>query len=145
MALDSAVRVARIQNLVNKYSQGFPVPATANGGRHDETHTNEEVVALTGATGNLGCVMLYLLLKRSTILRIYVLNRQDGDQARKQIKGLLQEKELDDSVLDTDRITYLNINFGKKDLGLTKGAYEDVSLFNSDDLCLQIYFQSLFF
>ena len=105
------------------------------------------MIALTGSTGSvgefkrhsgwtssltsifLGCSLLALLLKRSDISKIYLLNRKGSATQKARQSAGFQNRGLDPAVLDGKKhvITYLDVDFSKGDLGLTKEAYEEVS------------------
>ena len=87
------------------------------------------MVALSGSTGSVGSSLLALLLERSDVSRIYLLNRKGrGTQKERQGKAF-REKGLDPQVLDDNRfkIVYLEVDLSRRDLGLASQDYKDVS------------------
>ena len=77
----------------------------------------------------VGCSLLALLLKRVDVSKIFLLNRKSSvTQQERQAAGF-QTRGLDPRLLEVKKsvITYLDIDFSRKDLGLTRDMYEEVS------------------
>jgi Male sterility protein len=114
----------RIRSTIAKYSSNFsrhqPGPKSVDG----------KVIALTGSTGSAGSAILALLLNRSDVKRIYLLNRKGNErQDIRQAKGF-KERGLNPSMLEAKKgsIIYLDIDLARSDLGLEAGDYTDVSI-----------------
>lgn len=130
----------RMADVIQKYSSGFiphiSISAGARQGHGSLAQSNnrqleEYHVALTGATGNVGCIMCHLLIEDPNVRTVYLLNRRNGSPAKERIGEAFREKGFDPNVLDTSitRIIYLEIDFSKKKLGLNETEYTNVSNF----------------
>lgn len=116
----------RMAKMIEKYSTSF-TPHISDSRFHDlEGHH----VAVTGATGNVGCLMVQLLLEDPNVRTLYLLNRRNGLPAKERVVGAFMEKGLDPGVLQTSptRIIYLEIDFSMKRLGLSDAEYADVRI-----------------
>ena len=114
-------RVSEMEAMLKKYTANLPPPSIRN-----HTENRKEVVLLTGSTGSLGCYLLADLITDPSIDRVYALNRTD-------IKGLrsvyirqasaFKERDLDYSVLNSDKLQLLEADLGMEYFGLEE---EDV-------------------
>jgi hypothetical protein len=85
------------------------------------------IVALSGATGTIGCLMLDILLNTQGVTKIYVLHRTERGTPKDHIAKLLQEKGVDSNILNTAKpVVYLKVDFSRGDLGLDESTYADV-------------------
>ncbi|KAF8513996.1 male sterility protein-domain-containing protein, partial [Hysterangium stoloniferum] len=109
--------------MIDKYSHNFPkhVPGTLV--------VTGDFVALSGATGNVGCIMLHFLLGMDNVKRIYLLTRSGSHDPKRKIAESMREKQLDPSILadKSDRVVYLGVDFSKHDFGLKSREYEEVN------------------
>jgi Male sterility protein len=113
----------RIRDTIAKYSTNF-IPHQPGSRRVDG-----KVIALTGSTGSAGSSILALLLKRSDVKRIYLLNRKGNErQDIRQAKGF-KERGLNAAMLEEkERIIYLDIDLARSELGLADMDYQYVSI-----------------
>ncbi|KII85380.1 hypothetical protein PLICRDRAFT_313940 [Plicaturopsis crispa FD-325 SS-3] len=100
----NADKTAEINMMVDKYSQAFmPHHPTMRSTPHAET------VLLTGSTGTLGTYILELLLKDSTVKRIYALNRREpgGLSVRTRQKQAFRQRGLDSALAGSAKVLYV--------------------------------------
>ncbi|KAF8525682.1 male sterility protein-domain-containing protein [Gautieria morchelliformis] len=112
----------RIRSTISKYSSNFY--------RHQpgSTLVDGKVIALTGSTGSAGSSILALLLDRSDVKRIYLLNRKGNErQDIRQAKGF-KERGLNPTMLEAKKgsLIYLDIDLARSDLGLKGADYTDL-------------------
>ncbi|KAF8512516.1 hypothetical protein JB92DRAFT_3096781 [Gautieria morchelliformis] len=112
----------RIRSSIAKYSSNFS--------RHQpgSTLVDGKVIALTGSTGSAGSSILALLLDRSDVKRIYLLNRKGNErQDIRQAKGF-KERGLNPTKLEAKKgsLIYLDIDLARSDLGLKGADYTDL-------------------
>ncbi|GJJ13590.1 putative secondary metabolism biosyntheticenzyme [Clathrus columnatus] len=114
----------RMADMIQRYSTNF-IPHISDSRYLDSDYYN---VALTGSTGNVGCIMLQILLQDPKVGTVYVLNRRNGLPAKERVTQAFQEKGLDSTILDTSptRLLYLEIDFSKKHLGLNDAEYTNL-------------------
>ncbi|KAI0060400.1 acetyl-CoA synthetase-like protein [Artomyces pyxidatus] len=121
-----AERSCAMQEMMEKYSTGFrsrpsELPATPT-----LLSTPEEVVLLTGTTGRLGCHLLAQLLARSTVTKVYALNRS-GESAVAERQGVAFEKwQLDVSLLSSPKLTMLEGDIAKPGFGLAPDVLHEL-------------------
>lgn len=128
----NAAAAERIRRTIAKYSANF-MPH-----KPGSQLVDGNVIALTGSTGSAGSCILALLLGRTDVKKIYLLNRKGNErQEIRQAKGF-KERELDTILLEKKResITYLNVDFAQPDLGLTDKAYKEVCFKTLSQACL---------
>ncbi|KAF8461661.1 hypothetical protein JB92DRAFT_3137078 [Gautieria morchelliformis] len=112
----------RIRGTIAKYSTNFIPHQPAS------KPVDGKVIALTSSTGSVGCSILALLLERSDVKRIYLLNRKGNErQAIRQAKGC-KERGLNAAMLEEkkEHIIYLDIDLARSDLGLADTDYQDL-------------------
>lgn len=82
-----------------------------------------QVAILTGSTGNVGSYVLRSLILRSSISHIYCLNRSPESELKQKLRNVDTDPSLP---LDFDRarITFLEANLSKSNLGLSEQQYQ---------------------
>ena len=111
-------RREKIDGLVQKYTESIPQRTL------DTVEKLEEhVVILTGSTGSFGNYLLGDLLKDSSVVKVYCLNRSDAKE--RQIKSF-KEKGLDHGELTSGRVEFLKVAFGAEKFGLSDDKYEEM-------------------
>lgn len=112
-------------DLVEKYRHSNHCPT----GSFD--HGAERVVLLTGATGFLGAHVLDLLLRDTTVSRVFCLVRaQDADEATERVVKSLKSRELEDAELaakDDTRLVCLPTTLSEFHLGLSDAGWTRLS------------------
>lgn len=86
----------------------------------------EIVVLLTGSTGALGAEFLHALVHDSRIGHIYTLNRAPSVVDRQ--RAALKLRELDPAVVSSGKVTSLEGDVSKADLGLDAGILNKARL-----------------
>lgn len=114
-----------MHDVVAKYVQDFP------------THTGErqlpspatKVVLVTGTTGELGCYLLSLLLAHPNVVQVYAINRSSPQQPalRDRQAQALVERGLDESILDSPKLSLLVGDVSKPGFDLPAPVYNQVS------------------
>ncbi|KAK9459459.1 L-aminoadipate-semialdehyde dehydrogenase [Lipomyces oligophaga] len=113
-------REDKIEDLVKKYTTGI-VPRSKEGEKSSDGLLS---VIVTGTTGSLGTYLLEVLLQDPNVKHVYCLNRS-VDAATRQ-KSSFAERGLDESRLDSNKLTYLQASFGAEQFGLTDDIYENL-------------------
>ncbi|KAF8496036.1 hypothetical protein JB92DRAFT_2991783 [Gautieria morchelliformis] len=109
----------RIRGTIAKYSTNF-IPHQPG-----SRPVDGKVVALTGSTGSAGSSILALLLQRSDVKRIYLLNRKGNERQNvRQAKGF-KKRGLNAAILEEkkEQIIYLDVDLARSDLGLVDTDY----------------------
>ena len=115
---EPASRTTRMAALVEKYTQGLSQQSTP---KSLPPKPVEISVALTGSTGALGRHLLQALLESPNISHIYCLNRSP-DARQRHLTICTQQGTPPPS--DT-KVTYLHVDFGKDNLGLSPTVLHD--------------------
>ncbi|KIJ25888.1 hypothetical protein M422DRAFT_273122 [Sphaerobolus stellatus SS14] len=99
----AAERLQHIQNVVQKYTQNWPVHKPAEPPIKGEG----EVVLLTGSTGGLGSQILAQLVTLPSITRIYAFNRPSKKSSLERHIEAFTDRGNDLSLLDSGKIVYV--------------------------------------
>ncbi|KAJ6575613.1 putative aminoadipate reductase [Mycena vulgaris] len=85
------------------------------------------VVLLTGSTGNVGSQILVSLLNDDRVAKIYAFNRPAVGQTlpRRQL-NIFHERGLDEQLLASPKLVFVEGKTDQKDLGLTLDLYEEI-------------------
>ncbi|KAG2133342.1 putative aminoadipate reductase [Suillus clintonianus] len=121
---------AEIESMIEKYSIGFSADSTRDAsatlvnGRSRGNH----VVILTGSTGGLGSYLLASLLQREDVSVVYAFNRLSRDDAsiEQRQKSSFEDRGLDTSLLQSEKLMYIETDTSGDDLGLEKGLYQKI-------------------
>ena len=109
-------RVRKMEEMLDKYSEGLPEPRTYVTQRQGQGLT----VVLTGSTGSLGSYLLDSLFTNTHVTKIICLNRgADGETKQKysnRSRGLITEWG--------DKVRFLTTDLSKSDLGLYADDYQ---------------------
>ena len=118
----SKTAVEIIEETIAKY--GFSGKVVNASNRKDDG----VVVILTGSTGYLGSQVLEGLLKDQRITKVYALNRpgRDGDSVAERHRKRFSEKGLDESLLKSAKLTFLETDSAAENLGLDDATYAEV-------------------
>jgi hypothetical protein len=119
-----------IENMIEKYSLGFGEPARGSVAKPvNESSRGDHVVALTGSTGGLGSYMLASLLQREDVSVVYAFNRPSSGTPlsiqRRQRSGF-EDRGLDVTLLQSEKLVYVETDTSQDDLGLDRGFYQKV-------------------
>ncbi|KAE9392236.1 putative aminoadipate reductase [Gymnopus androsaceus JB14] len=111
---------AAIENMISSYSSGLDVPITSKA----DTPATETVALLTGSTGNLGAQMLASLLSNESVALVYTLNRPSSQMSIMQRhQERFKDKELDVTLLSSDKLVLLEGDSWEPQLGLMDDVY----------------------
>ncbi|KAJ7052219.1 putative aminoadipate reductase [Mycena amicta] len=111
---------ALVEAMIAKYSQGFdvlPQPgqrAPSSGGA---------VILLTGSTGGLGSHILDLLLRHSSVERVYAFNRPSRTSISQRQEAAFRDRALDVELLRSQKLVYLEGDSAREDLGISKQSF----------------------
>ncbi|TFK25361.1 hypothetical protein FA15DRAFT_703770 [Coprinopsis marcescibilis] len=117
----SATRVAKMRQMLEHYAQTLPTNQTFSSAQAG----NREVL-ITGTTGALGCYILAALLTDSSITRVYGLNRRLNSSPLttcERQRRAFEERGLDPSLLDSDKLQILDGDLTQADLGLPEATF----------------------
>ncbi|OBZ90412.1 Linear gramicidin synthase subunit D [Choanephora cucurbitarum] len=84
----------------------------------------DHVVLLTGVTGSLGSFLLRDLLQDTRVKKVYCCVRGQQDQLSKRLFEAFQSRSLDTTLLQTDRVEVLPMQFSAPYLGFGKELYD---------------------
>lgn len=117
-------KIRALNSLVEKYGSSFPSRAI-----DDDSPPSDSPpmgVLLTGSTGRLGAHVLAQLLKSKRATKVYALNRGSAVQPKERHMAAFAKWELDISLLDDDKVTFLTMDNTEGKLGLNDELYEEV-------------------
>ncbi|KAG2050383.1 putative aminoadipate reductase [Suillus hirtellus] len=119
---------ADIENMIEKYSVGLgnsltrPITTLVNG-----CSQSDHVVALTGSTGGLGSYLLADLLQREDVSVVYAFNRPSkGASIQQRQENSFKDRGLDFTVLQSDKLAYVETDTSDDHLGLDKELYQKI-------------------
>jgi len=119
--VSAQTRVDAMLAVVDKYSESFPVHQV----KASVPHTSGDIVLTTGTTGNLGCHILARLARDQKVSRVYALNRVSETRIplyRRQ-EAALTDRELDVSMLKSDKIVLVEADLTVPNFGLPQDTY----------------------
>ncbi|KAJ7067512.1 putative nonribosomal peptide synthetase [Mycena amicta] len=108
---------ALVEAMIAKYSEGFDVApqleqrAPSNGGA---------VILLTGSTGGLGSHILEILLRHSSVERVYAFNRPSPTPISQRQEAAFRDRALDVELLHSSKLVYVQGDSAGADLGLSE-------------------------
>ncbi|KAJ7439939.1 putative aminoadipate reductase [Mycena latifolia] len=117
--LDPGHKVA-IEEMVAKYSEGFDEPIVQS---KTAPPSGGAVVLLTGSTGGLGSHLLEILLRLSSVERVYAFNRKSRASVSDRQRDAFVDRALDVELLSSKKLVYLEGDTSKADLGLPANVY----------------------
>lgn len=117
------VRVEEINALIEKFSIDLPNVKK----KHFSQTSDEAVVVLTGATGNIGSHILASLLRDPRVRRVYVLNRPSSVASPSdRIQASFAERGLPVELLAQGRLICLAGDVRNVDFGLSRPIFREV-------------------
>lgn len=124
-----------IQELLDTYSRNLP---TASYSREiTKAADTGATVLLTGSTGNVGSHVLATLLQEPGVRRVYTLNRLSATAKERQ-RAIFAERGLPVRLLSSDKLVQLFGNATVDQLGIERGAFDEVCLMHAVQLDLYI-------
>jgi hypothetical protein len=133
---------AAIENMIEKYSAGlWDSTRHIAAGPVDESRLSQDdhVVVLTGSTGGLGSYLLASLLQREDVSVVYAFNRPPRGTAssiQRRQESRFEDRGLDVTLLQSEKLVYVETDTSQDDLGLDKELYQKVCYFHSDHFSL---------
>ncbi|CAL1704008.1 unnamed protein product [Somion occarium] len=107
--------------MIAKYSARLPLPQDASVGPRPR---EELVVLLTGSTGALGADFLAALIGNNRVAHVYSLNRSPNVVDRQRVA--LERRELDPGIVLSKKLTSLEGDVSKADLGLSSETFDEL-------------------
>ncbi|OAX31791.1 putative aminoadipate reductase [Rhizopogon vinicolor AM-OR11-026] len=121
-----------IENMIEKYSVGFGQSAREASATTVNLRTRgDHVVVLTGSTGGLGSYLLASLLQREDVSVVYAFNRPSRSAAfsiQRRQKSSFEDRGLDDALLQSEKLVYVETDTSHDDLGLDKELYQKICM-----------------
>ncbi|KAG2095134.1 putative aminoadipate reductase [Suillus discolor] len=119
---------ADIENMIERYSVGLGNSVTnTNTTLVNGCSQSDHVVALTGSTGGLGSYLLADLLQREDVSVVYAFNRPSkGASIQQRQENSFKDRGLDYTVLQSDKLVYVETDTFDDHLGLDKELYQKI-------------------
>lgn len=125
-ASDTDDEQSAIPAMLQKYNKALPVTAEAMT-LHPPSSDGNLVVLLTGSTGSLGSHLLFLLLNRSDVQKVYCLNRSSlGQTLIERQKNTFGLQGFDIKLLDSPKVVLLSGRLTEPDFGLDSSLLDEV-------------------
>ena len=118
---DSAAVTSRIEACVDRWTAALPERQGSA-----ITVPEKKTFAITGGTGSLGVHLLRCLLERDDVVKVYCLHRGPSDMATKKQTKLFRDRSLPVELLNSVKVTFMQIDISKSDLGLSTEKYDEV-------------------
>ncbi|GJJ11568.1 putative NRPS-like protein biosynthetic cluster [Clathrus columnatus] len=117
----NTARQKRLQDFIRKYTQNWPKhkPGSVQG-------PYPEVILLTGSTGSLGSQIFAELINTHSVRRIYAFNRPSSKTLRQRHIEAFADRGNDLSLLDSDKIVYVEGDTSAQNLGIDPELFEQV-------------------
>ncbi|KAL1923303.1 uncharacterized protein VTP21DRAFT_8283 [Calcarisporiella thermophila] len=119
-----AQQLQATRDLISKYSDFSHIqPKFTSTSDHFSLSSGarDEIVLVTGASGSLGNFLVRDLLRLNNVRKVYCLLR--GDDGMERMHQSFAKRQLDASILNTDRVEALEYNMGDAYLGQTQEVY----------------------
>ncbi|KAJ3842699.1 putative aminoadipate reductase [Lentinula raphanica] len=114
-----------INEMIRRFSEGLP--GTVSVGEASYSFNGKHVVLLTGSTGNLGAQLLEMLLSNEAVARVYTLNRPAAKASMlERHRERFEDKALDTSLLQSEKLVFLEGETSKPNLGLADSIYKEL-------------------
>ncbi|KAG1819054.1 uncharacterized protein BJ212DRAFT_1567944 [Suillus subaureus] len=119
-----------LQSMIEKYSVGFDGDSVRNASTTlvNRRSRSNHVVILTGSTGGLGSYLLASLLQREDVSVVYAFNRSSTGAAsiQERQKNGFDDRGLDVTLLQSEKLLYIETDTSSDDLGLEKELYQKI-------------------
>ncbi|CUA71917.1 L-aminoadipate-semialdehyde dehydrogenase [Rhizoctonia solani] len=86
----------------------------------------KERVVVTGTTGGLGSHLLAQLLESDKVEKVWAMNRKSSKGNREREIGSFEDKQLDVSLLKSEKLVFMDTDLEDPKLGLSDRAYDEV-------------------
>lgn len=126
-----ATHIAAMQEAIERYTKELPVHKPDDA--YAVPKADEQVVILTGSTGGLGSHLLAQLVQKSTVKKVYALNRKSAKASLEQrqldvLKERLGDEKEAEGVIGSEKVTLVEATLEREDLGISKELFEEVSV-----------------
>lgn len=121
------IHIEAMEDMIRRYIS----PAWEDSPSRSQWPTSHQgrTVLLTGSTGHLGSQILESLLRDPSILKVYTINRPVPSQSiADRHRERFRDKGLDEGLLGSPKIVYLETEYSNTQLGLSNELYSEVSL-----------------
>ncbi|TIA90798.1 hypothetical protein E3P99_01418 [Wallemia hederae] len=114
----NATIALHVRNLKQKPQHGWEAPVSEG-----------KNVLVTGTTGGLGAQLLYTLIKDPAVEHVFALNRANARKGlrERQLESLIEKGMPADDILASPKLSLLEANLAKSDLGLDGDVYSDIN------------------
>ena len=113
-----------IRSMIQKYEYKRMDQKVSLGVRDDVI---KERIVVTGTTGALGSHLLAVLLESNAVERVWALNRKSKEGLVERQRTSFEDKMLDASLLESDKLVLLEADLKDMNLGLEESIYQEVS------------------
>ncbi|CUA70556.1 L-aminoadipate-semialdehyde dehydrogenase large subunit [Rhizoctonia solani] len=115
--------LGNIHAFIRKYDSKWP-----SLGNNIVRPVSKERIVVTGTTGALGSYLLSQLLKSDKVEKIWAMNRKSGSGNSKDRQiASFEDKLLDTSLLNCEKLVFVDANLVESKLGLSKELYDEIS------------------
>ncbi|KZT01088.1 NAD(P)-binding protein [Laetiporus sulphureus 93-53] len=121
-SLTSAMR-----QMLAKFTTDFPTRRTYSK-PITEPFTGRDVVLITGTTGSFGCHLLDALIAAHDVSRVYALNRRSTKPLRERQAAALQERGIDASILNSEKLILLESDITAENWALPQSVFHEMHL-----------------
>ncbi|KAI7906054.1 uncharacterized protein BX663DRAFT_428813 [Cokeromyces recurvatus] len=108
------------KNYIKKAKADFPFA------KNDYSDKRDKVILLTGATGSLGSFMLRDLLENKEVKKVYCCVRGQAEKLFERLIESFESRDLNVTLLKTDRVEVLPMNFNEPFLGFSEEKYNQL-------------------
>ncbi|KAF7329341.1 Acetyl-CoA synthetase-like protein [Mycena kentingensis (nom. inval.)] len=109
-----------VEAMIEKYTAGLDGTPGAN------DSVVPTVILLTGSTGGLGSHILDILLRSSSVERVYAFNRPSRTPIAQRQRASFEDRGLDSELLASPKLVYLEGDTTRADLGLTEAHLAEI-------------------
>ncbi|KAJ7052224.1 putative aminoadipate reductase [Mycena amicta] len=114
---------ALVEAMIAKYSEGLDVLPPSE---QRVPSSGGAVILLTGSTGGLGSHILDILLRHSSVQRVYAFNRPSRTSISQRQEAAFRDRALDVGLLGSSKLVYLQGDSAREDLGLSEQVFDEL-------------------
>lgn len=120
-------KVEEMLAMARDYSTAFPIHRANPDPLHSGIPAGD-VILITGTTGAIGASLLAVLAASPTVTHIFAFNRKGSEPLIQRQKNAFTERDLDVTLLRATRVTLLEGDIFRADLGLPKSDYDQACI-----------------
>ncbi|GAB7350141.1 hypothetical protein MBLNU459_g0810t2 [Dothideomycetes sp. NU459] len=117
-----ATRKKAIDAYLERYGSDYPAPTSSPTSCLDDA----KVILVTGATGNLGCHLVYHLAQLSNVKTVICLNRENRSEPNERQEKAMREKGIRFPDAQKHKLLIYQTKADEPILGLSQGDYESI-------------------